>query len=151
MFNGKFLNAKERKEIARVLKEQFGAEFKAEDVLLKTNKDKLYVVNEDISEIDFENLRVDKIGLYLGGLQADGFRLSIEGSEIIGPLASRNVIEVSYDDMLEWMRGKDLAYSGDEENALVIIKHKEYWLGCGKLRDGRILNFVPKTRRISDV
>lgn len=149
MFSGKFLNTKERKEIYKMLNDQFGCEFKSTDALVKTNKDKIYIINQEVKDVDFEKLRVDKVGSYFGGLQSDGIRLSLEGSEIIGPLATTNVIEISKDQMKLWLRGEDLKGDENQENALVLIKCGKDWLGCGKLRDGEILNFTPKTRRIT--
>ena len=46
------------------------------------------------------------------------------------------------------MKGEDL----DKEfngKGFLIIKHNNDYLGTGKYRDGRILNFVPKTRRLN--
>ena len=146
MFNGKFLNSKERKEIFRLVEEQFGCSFTSDLVFCLNNKEKVFVVNRDIDGLPLDNLRVDKLGMYVGTIQADGFRLSIEGSELIGPQATKNILDLSFEQMREWLKGKDI--EGPEGNSFILLRHNSYWLGCGKLKEGRILNYIPKNRRI---
>ena len=46
------------------------------------------------------------------------------------------------------MKGEDLNIEGDY-SGFVIIKNKNDFLGTGKYKDGIILNYVGKERRVS--
>lgn len=140
------LNSKQIKEISALLKNQFEATFDF-PVLLKNSKEKLYVINRDISRIDFKKLKIDAMGLYFGEIKKGELRLSIEGSQLVGPNAKKNVVEI--DDKLArlWLKGYDIPIKTDLKG-YVILKNNKDFLGCGKVAENRILNFVPKTRRI---
>lgn len=140
------LNSKQVKEVSALLKKQFEAVFDFQ-VLLKSNKDKLYIINRDIGRIDLKKLRIDTMGLYFGEIKKGELRLSIEGSQLIGPLAKKNVLEIDNKLARLWLKGYDIPAETDMRG-YVILKNNKDFLGCGKVAENRILNFVPKTRRI---
>ncbi|GAG19152.1 unnamed protein product [marine sediment metagenome] len=144
----RILNTRKKKEINQRIKEQWDCELDKSFVFLLSNKDKLYIADKDISKIGFENLKIDKIGLYVCTVSEKGVRLSIEGSQILGPNAKKNIVEISEDEMRGWFRGNDLAKEAGNCEGFVILKHKDDFIGCGKVTAKGILNFVPKTRRI---
>ena len=74
-------------------------------------------------------------------------RLSIEGSQIMGPYAKKNVLELSKEASRDWLKGRDLAVETDC-SGFVIVKSGDDFMGCGKVKDNKLLNFVPKIRRI---
>lgn len=150
MQNTKFLNRKEIKKILGLIKEQWGCEAKLDYVFLMNEKNKVYIVNRGIEKLKLENLRINSIGLYFGELNRGELRLTIEGSQIIGPKAKKNVLELNGDEVKEWMKGTDL----DKDTGLagfVIIKNNEDFLGTAKVKGRKILNYVPKIRRINTV
>lgn len=116
-------------------------------VFLLNNKNKLYIADKDIGSIDTSRLRVDNVGLYVATVDDKGIRLSIEGSQILGPSAKKNVIDIDAQELREWFRGNDLEKQA-ETKGFVILKHKNDFVGCGRSTEKGILNFVPKTRRI---
>lgn len=130
-----------------ILKEQFGFDDELDYAFLLSEKNKIYIVNREIEKIDLTKLRVNSYGLYIGELVDDKIRLTIEGSQIIGKKANKNVLEVDEKQAREWLKGFDINYSGDFKD-YVIIKHKDDFLGSGKATKNSILNFVPKTRRL---
>jgi len=84
-------------------------------------------------------------GLYFGTLEENGIRLSIEGSFIVGRMARKSVIELDDGEAMAWMSGQDLELP---VRGYVILKWRDFFLGCGK-GNGRIVrNYVPKERRI---
>lgn len=140
------LNAKECKEIYKLLKDVFGFEEKLDFAFLMNKEGKIYVVNREIEKIDFSNLRVDAIGMYFAEFKDSELRLSIEGSQLIGPKATKNVIELSKEEARTWLKGFELAK--DLKNGFYIMKHETDFMGTGKCSRGKIYNYVPKTRRI---
>jgi len=148
MQNLKILNSKEKKEILKMLEKQFGFKQKLDYVFLKNNKDKIFIVNKDFSEIDLSKLRINSVGLYFARQINNDIRLSIEGSQIIGKKASKNIIELSKEEMMDWLRGNDLNKE-TKSKEFVLLKHENDFLGSGKCAEGKILNYVPKARRVS--
>jgi len=145
----KILNNKQVKEIKSKIYEQWGAEFETEFGFLLSSKNKIYLISRDISKIDYENLRLQVVGLYFGEIMDNGeLRLSIEGSQLLGNNAKKNVVEISDDSVKKWLFGNDIRVE-TESRGFVIVKNKNDFLGSGKIKNGEIINFIPKIRRIS--
>ena len=144
----KILNNKEIKEIYRLVEKQWGAKIKLDYGFLKNNKNRIFVVNKDISKIDFSKLRLNSVGMYFCEIDSRGIRLSIEGSQIIGPKAAKNIVELDEEETRKWLKGEDLEKKGDY-SGFVILKHNKDFLGNGKYANGRILNYVGKRRRVN--
>ncbi len=143
------LNSKETKHVLKLLEEEFGftGNFK-QYAVLQNKKDKLYLVNREIANIPLDALGIDSIGMYFGEVMGYGIRLSIEGSQLIGKDCTKNVIEIAPDEMKAWLRGHDLELEG-EYHGFVLLKSGNDFLGCGKFKEGKILNYIPKARRIT--
>jgi len=142
------MKSKEVKELLKKFKEQWGFDEDMDYQFLLSSRDKVWIVNHDITKIDLEKLRTSTIGLYIAELSdKGGIRLSIEGSQIIGPKANKNVVELNDKEARSWLKGEELIWD-EEFYGFAIIKHGKDYLGTGKFKEGKILNFVPKTRRI---
>ena len=138
------LNSRDLKKINKFVKEHWGSELSKDYAYLMNNKNKIYI---EYVTLDLSKLRIDSVGVYFGELYAEELRLSIEGSQILGPKATKNVIELSYEEMRDWLKGNELNKQTDCEG-FVIIKHKKDYCGCGKVTTEVIKNYVPKARRI---
>lgn len=151
----KVLNSKEKKPILKFINEQWGDCFDHKEfVFLLNNKAKLYISNADIGQIDLDKLRIDHVGMYFGTVEDDGIRLSIEGSQLVGPRAEKtnNIIELNDEEAAAWIRGEDIEkpeYTESCDSKYVLIKNKDDFLGCTRQANGIIRNFVPKARRVS--
>ena len=145
--NLKILNKKAIKEILALIKNQWGASIDLDYAFLRDGKDRIYIVNKEFVEVPLDKLKINKIGLYFGQLAHNELRLSIEGSQLIGEKAKKNVLEVSREQARKWLRGEDLKTKEDVKG-FVLIKHGNDFLGTGKFKQGEILNFVPKGRRL---
>jgi NOL1/NOP2/fmu family ribosome biogenesis protein len=140
----KILNTRGVKEIKELLEQQFGFTDTLNYVFLLTGKGKIYIANKEVFNIDLDKLNVSSIGLYFGEIEKDGLRLSIEGSQLVGPKAKKGVVEV--DDYVGWMRGEDIDCDGE---GYVIVKYHNDYLGSGRAKEGKVLNYVGKARRIN--
>ena len=166
MQNLKILNSKEKKNILKVLNEQFdyketlsrksagapkGKLLSEPDyVFLRNAKDRIYIIHRDMEKMDLEKLRIDSIGIYFATIMPEGIRLSIEGSQIVGKTAKKNILELNEEQFENWLKGIDFELETDMKD-FVLIKYKDDFLGCGKIKEGRLLNYVPKARRLSVV
>ena len=170
----KILNSKEIKEIFQMIENQWGAKVKLDYGFLKNNKNRVFIVSKDISKIDFSKLRLNSIGMYFCEIDSKGIRLSIEGTQIVGPKATKNIIELDEEETKKWFKGEDLEKECKDCNGFVILKNQKNYpsnaselvrkltrsqvtdnffvkdfLGCGKYKDGKILNYVGKSRRVN--
>ena len=147
MQNLKILNKKEIKEILTILKKQWGCGLLANYVFLMNEKKRIYIVNKDINRIDLSKLRINSLGLYFGEYRNNEIRLTIEGAQLIGKNAKKNVIELNDKEARLWLKGHDIEKKV-KAKGFVILKHNTDYLGTGRYKDNKIFNFVPKTRRI---
>jgi len=146
-----FMVSKELKELFKLLEEQYGAiPPNLKDYAFVKRKDKIYLITRDIERIPFENIRINSLGLYIIEHKHNQVRLSIEGAQLFGPHATKNVCEIDSAQMKKWICGKDLQLEG-EYSGFVILKHGTDYVGSGKYKDGIITNFVPKARRLNEV
>jgi NOL1/NOP2/fmu family ribosome biogenesis protein len=143
----KILNSREKKGIVKLIKEQFNCDFSLDYEVFMNPKNKIFILNRDVSKIDMDELRINSLGLYFGEINRGELRLSIEGSQIIGPLAKNNVLELKDSNANKWMSGEDFDVK-TELMGFVIVKNKKDFLGCGRVVNMRLLNYVPKERRV---
>lgn len=148
MQNLRVLDRKDKKAFLEILENQFGFEDKLDYSFLINNKNKVFIVNKEIAGIDLNKIRINSIGLYIAEFRNNEVRLSIEGSQIIGPKAKKNIIELDEKEAREWLKGKDIEKE-TEAKGFVMIKHDNDYMGSGKIRGSTILNFVSKTRRLN--
>jgi len=143
----KILNKKEIKIILEIIKRQWDADFKEDYCFLMNDKNKIFIVNKDIAKIDFSRIRINNLGLYFGELKNNSLRLSIEGSQIIGKDAKKNILELNDIELESWVKGEDINIDS-KLKGFVIIKNKNDFYGSGKIIENKLLNFVPKSRRL---
>ena len=163
-----FISEKQKKEILKLLISHYGIEdlefpHKFPYILVKDTNGRIFIINEKIREISLSDLKIESIGLYFCKLVHNEIRLSMEGSFIIGKQAKKNILDISKEQLKDWISGKDIkldenqleeSQNKDKNNNLqgfIIIKHNNDFLGAGKLKDSIILNFVPKERRSTKI
>jgi NOL1/NOP2/fmu family ribosome biogenesis protein len=145
MQNLKILNKKETKVILNALESQWGFTGSLDYAFLKTEKGRIYIANREVFDIAIDRMKINSVGMYFGEMK-NGLRLSIEGSQLIGPKAGKGVVELDESESSEWLSGIDI--DKESPDGFVIIRHNGDFLGTGKSKEGKILNFVPKTRRV---
>lgn len=145
----KILNSKEIKQILKLIENQWNAKLKLDHAFLKNNKNRVFIVNKDISKIDLSKLRINSIGMYFCETRNNEIRLSIEGSQLVGPKSSKNIIEIDEEQTKQWLKGEDLEIKENNHSGFLIIKHNNYFLGTGRFKNNKILNYVSKSRRIN--
>jgi|SRR3989344_263599 len=143
----KMLHKKETRKIIDELEDYYGAGgLKMDCIFLKNNKNKIFIISKDFKSLDARDLRVNGLGLYFLNV-SKGPRLSIEGSQIIGRKARKNVYEVEDNELSEWLKGYDLKCDESLKGYKIIRSNKDFY-GVGFASNGKIKNFIPKERRI---
>ena len=146
-----YLKSKERKQIVNTIEKQWGScpEEIKEKVLVKTGRDRIYLANRDLEKVDMTGIRINNVGLYIAE-EKNELRLSIEGAQLIGPQATKNVMDVNDEQQKQWFMGEDIA-ADTEFEGFVILKHKNDFIGSGKYKEGRISDrlYAILTKRLS--
>ncbi|MBT4257627.1 hypothetical protein HOD88_00385 [archaeon] len=146
----KILNPKEKKEVENKLKLQFGIDH-ISGTVLQRGAERLFLFRGEldynhIKEIE-DNVPVERIGIYFAKHAHDSIRLSIEGVQALKDQITKNIIELNEEDSKTWMYGEEVQIETGKK-CYVVIKHKDYFLGCGKASEKKISNFIPKSRRL---
>ncbi len=149
--NYDFMGSRELKEFFKLIEKQYGKVPELfEKLAFIRGKERIHIITRDIDAIDMKNLRINSMGLYIAEVKNGQLRLSIEGSQLIGPSATKNVCELDKEQLKEWFKGNDLKAEGAYEG-FVILKHGKDYIGSGKYKEGLIMNYVPKARRLLEV
>jgi NOL1/NOP2/fmu family ribosome biogenesis protein len=135
-----------------VLEKNYGAKISFEGKFFKTSEEKIWLVSREVFDLDFSKLRVNSVGLYFGKLKRnEKIQLSIEGSQIVGRKASKNIAIINEENLKKFLQGFDFFAQeliNCELNNFVLIKFGEDFVGTGILRENYIENILPKARRI---
>lgn len=144
------MNKKELKQINGYLKKQYDVSLDDNFAYMMNTKDNLYMCTRDVERLPLKEMRVSSIGLYIGEFIHGEFRLSIEGSQLFGSRAKRNIVELNKEEMEEWMKGESIP-TKEINNGYVIVRYNQDYLGSGRIKNGVLLNFIPKVRRVQEL
>ncbi len=150
----KILSKKDAREFAQKVNSIYGSKLNFdEEVLLTTSKEnKIWVASRKAFDINLEELKINSIGLYFGREDRGKLRLSVEGAQIVGETATKNVCEI--ENVWDFLRGFDvepISTENCDEGVYVLVKHKSDILGVAKLQDGKLMNVLPKARKITSL
>ncbi len=146
----KIFSRRDLKPIFRFIKEQWGInnlDFLDNYAFKLVDETKLYIINREVFNLNFDKLNIATMGIYFGDWRKDELKLSIEGSQMIGKNATKNILDISKGLSRLWLRGFDLELETTCEG-IVLIRLNNDFLGCGRVREGKIFNFIPYIRRI---
>ncbi|MAG52464.1 MAG: hypothetical protein CMH62_00705 [Nanoarchaeota archaeon] len=144
----KVLNKKRIKEIILKIEEQYNIkDLKLNYVFFQNTKGKVFIVSNEFKGLNFEDLNINSLGLYFANIKDENVRLSIEGSQLIGDKVKKNVVKINDEELRDWLLGDDLI--DKEGEGYVLIKNKDDFYGSGRISGNKLLNFVPKEKRIN--
>lgn len=114
--------------------------------------------NEELIELN-QQIGIELIGMYLFNVFKDEVRLSFDAISALKYQITKNILEVSEEHESEFLKGRDIALTKEEQLELEksseqrgfkIIKSKstQEFLGTGKFIGDRIVNYMPKERRL---
>jgi hypothetical protein len=135
------LNSKEKKQLLKILNERFGIE---EDIfkdhqLYSTTKERIYLGPSYIPN----ELKIVSAGMLI-------FRENKPTTnffQLFGKYIKKNIVEINKEQALDFIEGKDIEYEGLNQD-YILVKYRDYYLGCGLLKENKIKNLVPKVKRL---
>jgi len=135
--------------IWRQLQAQFGIPKINGVRLLLSGKRRIRAASEDLLK-KIDNQNVLSVGVYFATLMPDGIRLSVEGSQMVGESAKKNVVEIDGTLAERWIKGENIPIPPDFEGYVIVKdKSRNDFIGCGLAKKGTLINFFPKARRIT--
>src|SRR3989338_3060779 len=144
MFQFKILNSREKKKFLERIAETYGIKQLSLDyVFLQTGKGRVYITNRDIERVSLGKIRINSLGLYFAMQDKIGLRLSVEGSQLIGKQATKNILTLTQQQANEWFSGHDIKIES-ELKGFVLVKHKNDFLGCGNISNSILHNYLGK-------
>ena len=130
-----------------MLRENYGFE-DLPYVLLSSGKRRIWICPQEVAMINFKGLHIHSIGFYFANYDRGILRLSFDATQVFSREIKKNIIEISKEQADRWMLGESIQIDEPlKENQVVVIKYKNDFLGCGIVKNNRILNHVPKDRR----
>jgi NOL1/NOP2/fmu family ribosome biogenesis protein len=144
----------DKKQIEKNLEKMYGIKLPRGQII-QQSKEKLRIFTGDVSEKELNFLssivNVEVIGLYFAFQKEKDFRLSFDAL-FLAQDATKNILELNEEQFKEWISGQIIEINEKQKSSLnedyVFLKYQDNIVGCGKLAQNRILNFVPKERRI---
>jgi NOL1/NOP2/fmu family ribosome biogenesis protein len=180
-----FLNSRERKVLFSRLEESFGfsdvSVFDEYDFFSKGDSEleKIYLVGRDaLSLVKFESIRIDTFGMLFATVSKHSIILSIEGSQLIGPKSTKNVVVLEAGIFKRFAMGESIVFSDSmikhftikhhedkhsitehsvnnpstfDENSILIVSSGDDYFSVARLRKGVLENLSPKERRSGSV
>lgn len=143
-----FVKSSEKKRITEQLAQQFGIE-KIPYLLIESGREKLrgfsgHLSKEEILQI--ANLTtIESIGIYFLKKE-DPLRITLDAAHLLKKQITKNIIEINESQLHDWLRGHDLNIQAPPNP--VILKFNEDIVGYGKSTGQKILNYIPKDRRL---
>ncbi len=151
----RILNTRDVKRLQQLLGEQHGGAMPADVAFLQDYKNHIFLVTRDVMRVDLEQLRLNSLGLYVGEMNAYGeLRLSIEGSQLLGVHATRNVRELDAEQVRAYFRGEEITLDPSQQpggQPFLLLKYRNDFLGAAKCKGGKLLNYLPKVHRTHDL
>ena len=133
-------------EMWRLIGAQFGVTPLPGYKLFQSGRHRIRIISEAAYQLRHLARKVELAGLYLGELGPNGFRLSLDGAQLLGPRATKQVVSLTSAQAEAWLGGESVDIE-DSRSGYVIVRHESDILGCGSLSGGRLHNFLPKDRR----
>ena len=145
------LNTREVKKITQLLKDTYGCAISKEYAYLRNEKNRLFVVTREVSQIDIDKIRIERMGLYFAEYKKTQIRLSKEGAQLLvsscGIENVKHVVELDKKKAYAYFNGIDLKLNLDLEDSTVIVTYQKQVLGSARYKEGVLLNYVPKMYR----
>jgi len=145
-----FYDSKRRKKLIEQLNERFGIT-EIPTILFETGKEKIRGFTGDLTIDELYDLadiaHVEFLGLYLFKPEGErSIRVGFDGALLLKKQISKSIIDINDEQLAVWMCGDNLPFVLDK--GMYIVRHGYDFFGCAISDGEKLINFVPKERRI---
>jgi len=67
---------------------------------------------------------------------------------LFGKYVTKNFVALTKEQAIKYVRGEDLIVETDATDGYVLVRYKNYPLGCGLLSGNKLKNMIPNSKRI---
>lgn len=92
-------------------------------------------------------IKSEWLGLHVGTIDSNGFAPTIEGAQLLGVHAKKNVLSIPHAEAYALMSGERIASTSGGEG-FVLLETDEVFFGAGYIKDGIINPLISPSRRI---
>lgn len=125
-------------------------------LLIHSGNEKIRAYSGILSTEELNDLNkiigIDTIGCYFFTDHGNEIRLSPEAIMLLKQDINNNVISLNEEQAQEWLVGQDINLDNlqlpNQTNGFKVIKIKEDLISMGKLSSNKLMNYLPKERRI---
>lgn len=135
------------------IKKNYETEF-PEFLDYEIQNEKIFVFNKNLKtfyeKLKQKNLKLEKLGIYFGKIKKnEKIQLSLEGSQIIGSSAKKNLIEIDkYETLIKFLTGEiNLNFDNlknVEKHNFPLVKYKNYIVCSAASLENEIKSLLPK-------
>ena len=144
----KKLRHKITKRMKNDLEETYGFKVPNDWMFYHISENRIWLLTPELENFDYSNLSVETMGLYFCYYDYDRLRLSPEAAQLIGPLATKNVLFISPKQVEELIRGFDIDIITNLDAEYIILNTAKGFIGVGKNHKTKVLCQFRKNRRI---
>jgi NOL1/NOP2/fmu family ribosome biogenesis protein len=149
----KVLEKEEVENLERMIEKNYGTRVGLNQFLvLLSSEEKIWLASKEIMNLDMRKFPVNSIGMNFGKIKRnDKVNLTIEGSQMVGKLATKNVVALDEQEAQKFMQGSDVKPQQEincEYHNFAIVKSGEDVLGSSPLTEEGLQNLLPKSRRV---
>jgi NOL1/NOP2/fmu family ribosome biogenesis protein len=148
----KILSKKDVEEVEKIIEKNYGSLPNLNNYIsILTRREKIWITTKEAFNLA-KKIKFNTIGLYIGKFKRnDKIHLSLEGMQFFAKDAKKNIIMVNEENMKKFMWGSSITEFEKincELNNFVLVKYKNDFIGLGILRENKVENLLPKSRRI---
>lgn len=96
------------------------------------------------------DLRCDSLGVRSISTKGKVWKPSTYALQIFGPYATKNCIDLDWEDAGKFIAGLSQSLEADLEDGYVVVRYGGEVLGCGLYTHGMLVSQLPKERRIAE-
>jgi NOL1/NOP2/fmu family ribosome biogenesis protein len=149
----KIFKEDDKENLERIIEKNYGVKIDLSNFFIFQTKDeKVWLASKSILSLDIRKLTVNSIGLNFGKIKRnEKIHLTIEGSQIVGKNATKNIVLLDDNEAKKFMQGFDVKPKEKidcEYHNFVIVKYNDFILGSSLLIGDYLKNMLPKSRRI---
>src|SRR3989344_2264746 len=143
-----FMKSSAKRRLISKLNERFGIS-ELPYLIIETSSGKYRAFSGSLTKEEIAQLNlatnIEIIGINLLK-ERDGIELSFDSLSLLQEQISSNVIEINKEEYEEWSRGNSIVFNSKQGEK--VVKFSDYLVGFGKSNGERILNYVPRERRL---
>jgi NOL1/NOP2/fmu family ribosome biogenesis protein len=134
--------------ILNKLENYFGINAETFDKLetIKTGNE-IYIGTNEVAA--FKQIKSYRHGIKLAQVFAHSAKFATGAIQLFGKFAQKNILQLSYSESMMFAQGQEFlprAKPIDSGNGFVIVKYKQFPIGIGNYKDGKLKSSIPRTQ-----